>query len=61
MKTGELEKLCSLNFHFKEVNSQLKKLGVGMIPSRSRCRQFARKAKTQSSIHQCHGTERTDA
>jgi adenylosuccinate lyase len=27
-KPGELEKLCSLNFHFKEVNSRFKKLGL---------------------------------
>ena len=27
-KTGELEKLCSLNFHFKEVNNRFKKLGL---------------------------------
>ena len=27
-KTGELEKLCSLDFHFKEVNSRFKKLGL---------------------------------
>jgi len=25
---GELEKLCSLDFHFKEVNSRFKKLGL---------------------------------
>jgi adenylosuccinate lyase len=27
-KPGELEKLCSLNFHFKEVNSRFRKLGL---------------------------------
>ena len=27
-KSGELEKLCSLEFHFKEVNSRFKKLGL---------------------------------
>ena len=27
-KPGELEKLCSLEFHFKEVNSRFKKLGL---------------------------------
>jgi adenylosuccinate lyase len=27
-KPGELEKLCSLDFHFKEVNSRFKKLGL---------------------------------
>jgi len=27
-KPGELEKLCSLDFHFKEVNNRFKKLGV---------------------------------
>ena len=27
-KTGELEKLCSLDFHFKEVNNRFKKLGL---------------------------------
>jgi adenylosuccinate lyase len=27
-KNGELEKLCSLNFHFKEVNNRFKKLGL---------------------------------
>jgi len=27
-KKGELEKLCSLEFHFKEVNSRFKKLGL---------------------------------
>jgi hypothetical protein len=27
-KSGELEKLCSLDFHFKEVNSRFKKLGL---------------------------------
>jgi adenylosuccinate lyase len=27
-KPGELEKLCSLNFHFKEVNNRFKKLGL---------------------------------
>jgi len=27
-KKGELEKLCSLDFHFKEVNSRFKKLGL---------------------------------
>ena len=27
-KTGELKKLCSLDFHFKEVNSRFKKLGL---------------------------------
>ena len=27
-KTGELEKLCSLEFHFKQVNSRFKKLGL---------------------------------
>ena len=27
-KKGELEKLCSLDFHFKEVNSRFKKLGI---------------------------------
>jgi adenylosuccinate lyase len=25
-KKGELEKLCSLDFHFKEVNNRFKKL-----------------------------------
>jgi adenylosuccinate lyase len=28
-KPGELEKLCSLDFHFKEVKSRFKKLGLG--------------------------------
>ncbi len=27
-KNGELEKLCSLDFHFKEVNDRFKKLGL---------------------------------
>jgi hypothetical protein len=27
-KQGELEKLCSLDFHFKEVKIQFKKLGL---------------------------------
>ena len=27
-KPGELEKLCSLGFHFKEVNNRFKKLGL---------------------------------
>jgi adenylosuccinate lyase len=27
-KEGELEKLCSLDFHFKVVNSRFKKLGL---------------------------------
>ena len=27
-KKGELEKLCSLDFHFKEVNNRFKKLGL---------------------------------
>ena len=27
-KPGELEKLCSLDFHFKEVNNRFKKLGL---------------------------------
>ncbi len=27
-KSGELEKLCSLDFHFKEVNNRFKKLGL---------------------------------
>jgi len=27
-KPGELEKLCSLDFHFKEVNNRFKKLGI---------------------------------
>jgi adenylosuccinate lyase len=27
-KPGELEKLCSLDFHLKEVNSRFKKLGL---------------------------------
>lgn len=27
-KAGELEKLCSLDFHFKEVNNRFKKLGI---------------------------------
>jgi len=27
-KKGELEALCSLDFHFKEVNSRFKKLGL---------------------------------
>ena len=27
-KSGELEKLCSLDFHFKEVNSRFKRLGL---------------------------------
>ncbi len=27
-KTGELEKLCSLDFHFKEVKNRFKKLGI---------------------------------
>jgi adenylosuccinate lyase len=27
-KKGELEKLCSLNFHFKEVKNRFKKLGL---------------------------------
>ena len=28
-KKGELERLCSLNFHFKEVRNRFKKLGLG--------------------------------
>jgi len=28
MKPGELEALCSLDFHFKEVNDRFKKLGL---------------------------------
>jgi len=28
MKPGELEKLCSLEFHFKDVNRRFKKLGL---------------------------------
>jgi len=28
-KKGELEKLCSLDFHFKEVNTRFRKLGLG--------------------------------
>jgi len=28
-KKGELERLCSLEFHFKEVNNRFKKLGLG--------------------------------
>ena len=28
LKAGELEKLCSLEFHFKAVNSRFKKLGL---------------------------------
>jgi adenylosuccinate lyase len=28
-KKGELERLCSLDFHFKEVNARFKKLGLG--------------------------------
>jgi hypothetical protein len=27
-KPGELERLCSLDFHFKEVNNRFKKLGL---------------------------------
>ncbi len=27
-KPGELEKLCTLEFHFKEVTSRFKKLGL---------------------------------
>jgi hypothetical protein len=27
-KPGELEKLCSLDFHLKEVNNRFKKLGL---------------------------------
>jgi hypothetical protein len=27
-KPGELEKLCSLEFHFKEVKNRFKKLGL---------------------------------
>ena len=27
-QSGELEKLCSLDFHFKEVNNRFKKLGI---------------------------------
>jgi hypothetical protein len=27
-KPGELAKLCSLDFHFKEVNSRFKNLGL---------------------------------
>lgn len=27
-KPGELEKLCSLDFHFKEVKNRFKKLGL---------------------------------
>lgn len=27
-KKGELEALCSLDFHFKEVNNRFKKLGL---------------------------------
>ena len=27
-RRGELEKLCLLNFHFKEVNSLFRKLGL---------------------------------
>jgi len=27
-KKGELEKLCSLDFHLKEVNNRFKKLGL---------------------------------
>jgi adenylosuccinate lyase len=27
-KSGELEKLCSLDFHFKEVKNRFKKLGL---------------------------------
>ena len=27
-KAGELEKLCSLDFHFKQVNARFKKLGL---------------------------------
>jgi hypothetical protein len=27
-KTGELEKLCSLDFHLKEVKNRFKKLGL---------------------------------
>jgi hypothetical protein len=27
-KKEELEKLCSLDFHFKEVNNRFKKLGL---------------------------------
>jgi len=27
-KAGELEKLCSLEFHFKQVNNRFKKLGL---------------------------------
>jgi len=28
MKTGEPKKLCSLDFHFEEVTSRFKKLGI---------------------------------
>ena len=28
-RTGELERLCSLDFHFKEVKNRFKKLGLG--------------------------------
>ena len=28
MKPGELETLCSLDFHFKEVKNRFKKLGL---------------------------------
>jgi hypothetical protein len=28
LKNGALEKLCSLDFHFKEVNNRFKKLGL---------------------------------
>lgn len=28
-KNGELEKLCSLDFHFKEVNNRFRKIGLG--------------------------------
>ena len=27
-KPGEMEKLCSLDFHFKEVNNRFKRLGL---------------------------------
>ncbi|MCU0788955.1 MAG: adenylosuccinate lyase, partial [Verrucomicrobia bacterium] len=27
-KKGELEKICSLDFHFKEVNNRFRKLGI---------------------------------
>jgi len=28
MRSGKLEALCSLDFHFKEVNNRFKKLGL---------------------------------